>query len=457
MEKVQNDITMTEETELPDDLEVLRSIYPEIQLQNGGRELVLEIKLEPESKIDVILQSSVGKELGRFQTKYFEPLRFHTTLPMRVGVVEIESSWISLDLLDEMKAKINNMVQDAVETDMMDSLLYTVIDYLTVDLIQDFYGKLFNNDIKTESESYYKELQQTSHEQRLLNFAKDRFTCSICLDSYDGVDGLLLDCDHAFCKPCFKEYAIQIINNSDDVSKLQCPNCPIPNPKNLHLKTTSELRTILFTPKITKSTLSQVVEPELVEKYETLRHNFLFEKFQQYYPFSCSKCPRCSHWVFRDDVDDKLVICDHCKLAYCFECNHSWHGTTNYCGSKLNSIPYEIIEEMLQDDTSESRKEKLSQMYGRRTLKLAIDAFISEKLFREAVENEEDLMSCPKCSTVVTKSDGCNKMKCSVCSFHFCYLCGELLDTANPYTHFADLKSECYGKLFEGMPGTEDL
>lgn len=74
MGKVQNDITMTEETELPDDLEVLRSIYPEIQVQNGGSELALEIKLEPESKINVILQSSVGKELGRFQTKYFEPL-----------------------------------------------------------------------------------------------------------------------------------------------------------------------------------------------------------------------------------------------------------------------------------------------------------------------------------------------------------------------------------------------
>lgn len=447
-------IKMTEDAELPGDLEVLKSIYPEIQFLDGS--LSLEIKLEPEAEVDVKLLSISEKELKSFKTKYFGPLKVESELSEVSTSVELKSNWISTEILDKMKAKINELIQMTIKTDMMDSLLYTVIDYLTVDMPQEFHDMLFSSGIRTKSEDYYAMLLGTSHQQRLLHFALDRFTCSICLDSYDGADGLLLDCDHAFCKPCFREYAIQTIN-SDDVSKLQCPNCPIPNLKNLQLKTSSELKEILFKLKISMDILSQILDPETVEKYNSLRHNFLFEKYQQYYPFSCSKCPRCSHWVFRDDVDDKLVICDHCKLAYCFECNHSWHGTTNYCGSKLNSIPYEVIEEMLTDETPETRKEKLSQMYGRRTLRLAVDAFVSEKLFREAVQNEEDLMGCPKCSTVVTKSDGCNKMKCAVCSSHFCYLCGELLDFENPYNHFTSLKSDCYGKLFEGMPGTEDL
>lgn len=446
---------MVEENELPDDLEVLKSIYPEIQIFSDH--LVMDVKLDTEDEISIVWNSSLGKKLQEFKTRYFEPVRFEVKLPATAGQVCFKSSWIIEECLKDMEAKINSMVEEAAESDMIESLLYTIIDYLTVDLHIEYHDHLFPQGlIITESKDHYDHLTGISQIRRLQIFQENRFTCSICLDSHDGLNGILLDCDHAFCKSCFREYVNQIMN-SDDVSKLQCPNCPIPNLKNLHLKTSSELKSILFTPKITNQVLQQVLDHETIQKLDSMLHNFLFEKYQQYYPFSCSKCPRCSHWVFRDDVDDKLVQCTNCQLAYCFECNHSWHGTTNYCGSKLNSIPIIVLEEMLSEDITDTRREKLSQMYGRRTLRLAVDAYVSEKLFREAVENEEDLMACPKCSTVVTKSDGCNKMKCAVCSSHFCYLCGDTLDFENPYTHFTELKNACYGKLFEGMAGTEDL
>ena len=76
----------------------------------------------------------------------------------------------------------------------------------------------------------------------------------------------------------------------------------------------------------------------------------------------------------------------------------------------------------------------------------------------------ENSVSCPKCNQAIIKSDGCNKMVCGTCAVrfltriykltvfqtYFCYLCGRIVDKANPYSHFNANKSQCFGRLFEG-------
>ena len=76
----------------------------------------------------------------------------------------------------------------------------------------------------------------------------------------------------------------------------------------------------------------------------------------------------------------------------------------------------------------------------------------------------ENSVPCPKCNQAIIKSDGCNKMVCGTCGVrpftlnpkptvfqtYFCYLCGRIVDKANPYSHFNANNSQCFGRLFEG-------
>ena len=33
----------------------------------------------------------------------------------------------------------------------------------------------------------------------------------------------------------------------------------------------------------------------------------------------------------------------------------------------------------------------------------------------------------------------------------FCYLCGDIVDRSNPYSHFNSPKNSCFGLLFQGV------
>ncbi|CCH41149.1 Translation termination inhibitor protein ITT1 [Wickerhamomyces ciferrii] len=438
-----------EEDGLPDDLEVLKSIYPEAEISSSS--ISLNIKLIPSTKNRILLISS-GQVLKTFETRWFDPLHFKIDLPLNNGVIYLESKWLNEDVLQMMKMKLEGIRTDAIKDDMLDSLSYTLINYLTVDLIEDFDGDIFPS--KTEDPEYYQLLETLSHQVRFTTFQNERFDCSICIESHDGTNGILLDCDHAFCKSCFKQYSEPIMN-SKYASTLQCPNCPIMNLKNLDSKGPAELRELLFERRMKKEDLLQMYTPEVVEKFENDRDLVLFEKYQNYFPFVCAKCPRCKKWGFRDDLDDNLVICKNCKLAYCYQCNHSWHGNNNLCRSRLNQIPEDVIQNMLSGELDSDSKVKFIQQYGKRTLNLAIKEYLADIAFEKAIEDDENLVKCPRCSTVVTKSDGCHKMKCPLCSANFCYRCSSHLDDDNPYTHYADPLSPCYKLLFEGMPGAQ--
>lgn len=55
------------------------------------------------------------------------------------------------------------------------------------------------------------------------------------------------------------------------------------------------------------------------------------------------------------------------------------------------------------------------------------------------------IAKCPKCKAPCEKIDGCNKMTCSRCNTYFCWLCREKLDGNNPYYHYEDPFSGCFG------------
>ena len=151
-----------------------------------------------------------------------------------------------------------------------------------------------------------------------------------------------------------------------------------------------------------------------------------------------------------------MIQCQKCHFVFCFDCLHAWHGYNNKCGKKV-SLSTDIIEEYLDDTvTSYERKRKLEAKYGRRVLELEVNDYLAEKMLDLEIKKEgSNLQRCPKCKVVVERSEGCNKMKCEVCGMLFCFICGVLLYPEDPYEHFREAYSGCYGRLFEGMPGTE--
>lgn len=66
---------------------------------------------------------------------------------------------------------------------------------------------------------------------------------------------------------------------------------------------------------------------------------------------------------------------------------------------------------------------------------------------------QDNAKSCPKCRSLISKIDGCNKMTCRHCQSYFCWLCNEQI---NGYEHFNSVDSQCYGRLFEGIETVMD-
>jgi len=49
---------------------------------------------------------------------------------------------------------------------------------------------------------------------------------------------------------------------------------------------------------------------------------------------------------------------------------------------------------------------------------------------------KQDSQPCPRCSVRISRSAGCNHMRCTNCDTHFCYRCGKQIPSDNPYSHF---------------------
>mmetsp|Transcript_6708 Transcript_6708/g.18408 ORF Transcript_6708/g.18408 Transcript_6708/m.18408 type:complete len:695 (-) Transcript_6708:128-2212(-) len=50
---------------------------------------------------------------------------------------------------------------------------------------------------------------------------------------------------------------------------------------------------------------------------------------------------------------------------------------------------------------------------------------------------KQDSQACPRCRVRISRSQGCNHMRCTSCDTHFCYRCGATIPAANPYSHFS--------------------
>jgi len=130
----------------------------------------------------------------------------------------------------------------------------------------------------------------------------------------------------------------------------------------------------------------KIVDDRLYQKYKAFKQKTLLNMNPNIR--WCFR-PGCDRYVIGNENDEK-VECE-CGQELCFKCSNEYH-------------PGKTCDQIMDDVYKEYAK-------------------------------SVDLQKCPKCGTGVEKEEGCNHMKCAICKYEWCWLCGAKYSK----THYAIL------------------
>lgn len=154
-----------------------------------------------------------------------------------------------------------------------------------------------------------------------------------------------------------------------------------------------------------RSRLEQALGPALMKKLDSLQQE---DEIQQAGLEGLESCPFCDFKAICGSVEeDREFQCQNpsCEKVSCRLCNAESH---------------------LPKTCKEAREEKgLPHRH-------AIEEAMSEALIR----------NCPKCKVKIVKEDGCNRMTCTKCHCHMCYICRRDI-SKEMYSHFNKPPSFC--------------
>jgi E3 ubiquitin-protein ligase RNF14 len=176
------------------------------------------------------------------------------------------------------------------------------------------------------------------------------------------------------------------------------------------------------------------VTPELFAKYEKFLLQSTLDGMSD-----ITYCPRptCQSVVVME-TDQPMGMCPQCFLSFCVFCKKTYHGVSP-CSIKNNE--FKKLQEQYLSCTAEERA-AMEKMYGKQKLRHVFEEVVSDEWIKA------NSKKCPKCNFGIEKIDGCNKMTCSRCRSHFCWLCSAVLSQGNPYLHFNVVSGGCFGRLF---------
>ena len=184
-------------------------------------------------------------------------------------------------------------------------------------------------------------------------------TCPICLENTHDMISLRC-CQSKFCRSCL---------NDNFRTELKTLNIHMPCPNNTCKGPDGQRRIVCpFDIKLFTTPLQYTVFTRIAERAALNRNN--------------QQCPTpdCSGFIPRTKKAE-IFRCETCSLRYCTQCL-SYHPTTQSC--------------------SEARSSRLDPE-GRKW-------------------ERENTRTCPRCSTIIHRSDGCNHMTCQ-CGHQFCLVC----------------------------------
>lgn len=454
---------------LKQDLSILKDMYPEVELFFDVDALIdedeilqgkLNFTMIPSNDITVELVDHHSLQLSKLpgNTLYFNIRpQFY---PSHVNI-NLESIWLNNSdkklLLDAIHEEFHKLTDPTSELyDPETPILMLIFSFLIDDSAQIVFP---NNVRKCQDEVEYQTFTHVLQLTNRDNFNMTNFECCICIEVKKGSEMIKLpNCSHYLCKKCIKEYFTTMILEGR-ISNVRCPECPHREIKLETYQKFASLKKDIFQPQIPFEFFHGILDDDICTRYEELFWSQNCVKLSKYSPFACTNCPHCNKWCVKNNLDEPLITCTNteCQFTFCFDCLHSWHGYNNICGKKVTIDPV-LLEEYINAGEGDDRVKEIETKYGKRVLKLAVSEYIAERDLEIALNTPgSDLQRCPNCSVVVQRSEGCNRMKCGICGTLFCYLCGVSLFVDDCYKHFRDPRLDCFGKLFEGMPGTEGL
>ena len=241
---------------------------------------------------------------------------------------------------------------------------------INVDIINKAFGGNLEN---LQADACNRALKDLLDEESKAKLFQSKFTCEICFMEYDIEQGITLNCDHRFCMECMRQHISLLIDSAQvNDDQLKCPNCTEP---------------------LSIYEIEDVAGPELYSKYEKfkLRALKLSELDGDELLFHCPGTD-CEYMCIVDKSSAEFE-CPKCKHKCCPLCKEDTHK-----GSSC-------------DEYKEWKKENSE----------------ADKLFNALLE-EEGLLKCPECGTVVQRISGCQYMVCSSSECQgktfFCYECG---------------------------------
>ncbi|CAB4257019.1 RBR-type E3 ubiquitin transferase [Maudiozyma barnettii] len=458
-------------TKIKEDFQILESMFPEVSI-SPAIELITEdtrcisgyfrfdmfpsgddLTVSYKEK-SIKLTKLPGNVLGfKIDVSKYPSFKNSIILKLNSKYIPEEKIILHFKELDDEFNEMTDPLSDNYEPDtpvMM--LLFNQLMYDSIDMI------FPNRKISCLSESDFILYNGILNDINQDLYNKSNHDCCICIETKKGKDMIELPCGkgHRLCSSCIVSYYSKLIEEGQ-ISYVRCPECDY-HEVDLHDYTDYKIMVKdIFTPAIPFPFFKGILLDNLCKRYENLFHSQTAVKLSKHSPYSCITCRKCDTWCVKTDLDEPMIRCHKCGSTFCFDCLHSWHGYNNSCGSKA-TLPNDVLEEYIDVmNTDCDRKKKLISAYGLKILEKGTSDYLAEKMLDIAIAAEgSDLQRCPKCRVVVQRSEGCNRMRCGICSTVFCYLCGNSLFSDDSYEHFKEKYSPCYGRLFEGMPGTED-
>lgn len=478
-----------------EELESVQAIFPELEIGPELQSCAIRLPVSLECALVLELQKSEehGSEVSVHRSaslNHLPAIWCRISIPpgypyqqapaLAIGNV---SSWLPSWKLDEISKEL---VQ--IWDSFKDAVIFSYIDYIRSNSESGF-GVFRDNKIVVDDEENFKFLVEENEKEEKVIFNNSTFTCEICQSEHKGLHTTRFpDCGDVFCDTCLSSYFVHTIKRGD-IGSIHCPSvsCTQLHQKQLkELYSAAESRMISdfegFNNKffklpledhfleriISKGPPSSSSTLELIERYRDLHYRSTMEAYKALFPERVTGCPRplCARVFLKDSPDTKLAICPKCKFAFCVDCYHSWHGANNPCSSIMKQLPRRVIETWLSHHGHESHLQSdedrrvcsnIAFKYGKRRVELAVGDFIAQEQFEDLVRSgEADIVQCPKCAIFTQRSDGCNKMTCCNCQVFFCNICGDRLNQKDPYLHYNDPMSKCYGKLFENLISDEE-
>ena len=239
-----------------------------------------------------------------------------------------------------------------------------------------------------------------------------KFTCEMCYETFKVEQGITLDCEHRFCRPCLVGYLESFINERKvSEADLSCPFCQEP------------VHNMIIKDILSYETYKKLDRFRLLD-YEPKDDNFVY-----------FRCPGIDCEYFQSfSLDIESFRCPNCKKVSCPKCRDAPH-------LKITC-----------EENDKLKKEKAEQDRKLKKEKEEDDAFI---IAAKAL----GFKTCPHCKTMCERISGCNYMRCysKACNAKkaFCLLCEKPLTEKQHYDHYKSAGP--FGKVCNFLDGTPDV